>query len=75
MASENRTLHMPPYDRPHRQDQRAGAPSTVPPPTYDAAAVLQREIGDRMLERLDYVRLQPQTILDLGCGTGHAIAP
>ena len=43
--------------------------------TYDAAAVLQREIGDRMLERLDYVRLQPQTILDLGCGTGHAIGP
>ncbi|WP_462321967.1 malonyl-ACP O-methyltransferase BioC [Halochromatium sp.] len=41
--------------------------------SYDAAAVLQREIGNRMLERLDYVRLKPQTILDLGCGTGQGI--
>lgn len=42
-------------------------------PTYDAAAVLQREIGRRMLERLDYVRLEPRTVLDLGCGTGDAL--
>ncbi len=40
---------------------------------YDRVAVLQREIADRMLERLDYVRLQPQRILDLGSGTGHAV--
>jgi malonyl-CoA O-methyltransferase len=40
---------------------------------YDAAAVLQREIGGRLLERLDYCRLAPKTILDLGCGTGQAI--
>ena len=38
--------------------------------TYDANAVLQREIGTRLTDRLDYLRLQPQTILDLGCGTG-----
>ena len=38
--------------------------------TYDAAAVLQREVGDRLLERLDLVTLQPQRVLDLGCGTG-----
>jgi len=42
---------------------------------YDAVAVLQREIGERLLGRLDYVRLSPRTILDLGCGTGQAIAP
>ncbi len=42
---------------------------------YDEAAVLQREIADRMLERLDYVRLEPRTILDLGAGTGYAIVP
>jgi malonyl-CoA O-methyltransferase len=42
--------------------------------TYDGAAVLQREVGARMLERLDYVRQQPATILDAGCGTGHATA-
>jgi malonyl-CoA O-methyltransferase len=39
-------------------------------PGYDAAAVVQREVCRRMLERLDYVRLQPTRILDAGCGTG-----
>jgi len=38
--------------------------------TYDAAAELQNEIGDRLVERLDYIRLQPRRILDLGSGTG-----
>jgi malonyl-CoA O-methyltransferase len=41
---------------------------------YDAAAVLQHEIGRRMLERLDYVKLEPAAILDAGCGTGNVIA-
>jgi len=41
--------------------------------TYDAAAVLQREIGTRMLERLDVIRLAPAAILDAGCGTGDAL--
>jgi malonyl-CoA O-methyltransferase len=37
---------------------------------YDQHAVLQREVGERLLERLDGIRFQPQAILDLGCGTG-----
>ncbi|HEY1326092.1 MAG TPA: malonyl-ACP O-methyltransferase BioC [Casimicrobiaceae bacterium] len=41
--------------------------------TYDAAAALQREVGARMAQRLDYVKLAPETILDAGCGTGEAI--
>ena len=41
--------------------------------TYDAAAVLQREIADRLLERLDVVRLKPRVILDIGCGTGYDV--
>lgn len=41
---------------------------------YDQVAVLQREIGQRMLERLELVRLQPQVILDIGAGTGVATA-
>jgi malonyl-CoA O-methyltransferase len=41
--------------------------------TYDDAAVLQREVGRRMAERLVLVRLQPETILDAGCGTGEAL--
>jgi len=38
--------------------------------TYDEAAVLQREVVKRMLERLDFITLQPNTILDVGAGTG-----
>lgn len=41
---------------------------------YDDVAVLQHEIGRRMCERLDYMRVSPQRILDLGCGTGQASA-
>ncbi|SRR6266567_2765828 len=41
--------------------------------TYDAAAVLHREIGQRMAERLGFVKLQPASILDAGCGTGAAL--
>ena len=42
--------------------------------TYDAAAVLQKEVGSRMAERLDVVKLAPAAILDAGCGTGDALA-
>ncbi len=42
--------------------------------TYDAVAELQYEIGDRMLERMDFIRLKPQRILDLGAGTGKFTA-
>jgi len=38
--------------------------------TYDAAAELQHEIGSRLLERMDFIRLRPRRILDLGAGTG-----
>lgn len=38
--------------------------------TYDEVAVLQREVGSRMLERLELVKLEPKVVLDLGCGTG-----
>ena len=40
---------------------------------YDQVAVLQREIGERMLERLGYIRLAPRRLLDLGCGTGLSL--
>jgi malonyl-CoA O-methyltransferase len=42
--------------------------------TYDEAAVLQKEVAGRLLERLDYVKLQPQVVLDLGSGTGFCAA-
>lgn len=39
--------------------------------SYDAAAVLQHEVCQRMLEKLDLMRMQPQRLLDVGSGTGR----
>ena len=41
--------------------------------SYDAAAVLQQEVAQRLLERLDLMKLEPARVLDLGCGTGYCI--
>lgn len=42
---------------------------------YDEIAVLQKEVGQRMLERLDYFKISPSWVLDLGAGTGlHSMA-
>jgi malonyl-CoA O-methyltransferase len=38
--------------------------------SYDNAALLQNVIGERLLERLDLVKIDPKTILDLGSATG-----
>lgn len=56
----------PPIDkaRARRGFERAAA-------RYDQVAVLQREIAERLLERLDYIILNPQRVLDIGSGTGH----
>jgi malonyl-CoA O-methyltransferase len=59
-----------PPDLDRRQVRRAFERAAA---TYDEAAVLQREVGQRMAERLGVVRMQPGTILDAGCGTGVAL--
>ncbi len=46
-------------------------------PGYDAVAGLQRAVEARLLESLDYLDdpalgIVPRTVLDLGCGPGHA---
>lgn len=43
-------------------------------PTYDAAAVLQKEMAVRLIDRLAFIKLQPSAVLDAGCGTGYALA-
>lgn len=40
--------------------------------SYDQVAVLQRAVAERMAERLQFVKFAPLSILDAGCGTGHA---
>ena len=40
--------------------------------SYDHHAVLQREVESRLLERIEFQRIEPALILDLGCGTGSA---
>lgn len=41
--------------------------------SYDNAAILQEEVLNRLLKRLQYMRHQPETIVDIGCATGKAI--
>jgi len=43
--------------------------------SYDDAAVLQKEVCSRLLEKMEYIKLSPQLILDAGVGTGEAVAP
>jgi malonyl-CoA O-methyltransferase len=41
--------------------------------TYDAAAVIHREVGQRLLEHLDPIRIDPSLVVDAGCGTGNCL--
>lgn len=40
--------------------------------TYAAHAVLQHEVEQRLLERLEYLATEPGRVLDVGCGPGGA---
>ena len=42
-------------------------------PTYEASAELQRLVSDEMLQRLEFIRMQPERVLDAGCGTGMGL--
>jgi len=37
---------------------------------YESSAVLQRQVCDELLSRLDLTSLKPDVVLDVGCGTG-----
>lgn len=39
-------------------------------PDYDQHDALEREVGERLIERLVFTRVPPEQILDLGCATG-----
>jgi malonyl-CoA O-methyltransferase len=40
-------------------------------PRYDQAAGLQRDVANRLLERLDFIRIAPSRVVDVGAGTGY----
>lgn len=42
--------------------------------SYDKADFFAREVDRRMQERLDYVKIEPQRIVDLGCSRGASYA-
>ncbi len=60
----------PGYQLDKRQIRRAFSRAAA---SYDEAAVLQREVGERLAMRLDYIRIKPDTILDLGAGSGASL--
>lgn len=58
----------PPIDR--RQVRRSFTRAAA---SYDDADILQTEVRDRLLERLQWIRLEPRRVLDIGTGTGKAL--
>jgi malonyl-CoA O-methyltransferase len=69
-VTEPRFVPPDPRDVDARAVRRAFARAAA---TYDDAAALQREVGARMAQRLEYVKLVPGSVLDAGCGTGEAL--
>jgi len=39
--------------------------------SYNSVAYLQKEVANRLIERLELVTMQPNSILDVGSGTGY----
>jgi malonyl-CoA O-methyltransferase len=60
-------------DDPHHIDQQAARRAfSAASAGYDRVAVLQSEVRSRLLARLEWIKLSPVSIVDLGCGTGLA---
>ncbi|PIP02794.1 MAG: malonyl-[acyl-carrier protein] O-methyltransferase BioC [Zetaproteobacteria bacterium CG12_big_fil_rev_8_21_14_0_65_54_13] len=55
----------------HIHTQQVGRSFSAASESYDAHAVLQREIANRLLAHLDFTKIEPQRMLDIGCGTGY----
>jgi len=62
MSSGNRPLDAGAV---RRQFDRASA-------SYDDSAVLQARVRQQLLDRLEWIAFEPDVVVDLGCGTGHA---
>ena len=59
----------------HIDKKRAQAAFNKASVSYEEAAVLQKHVLGEMFLRLKLLKINPETILDLGCGEGrHAIS-
>ena len=56
----------------HIDKKRAQAAFNKASATYEDAAVLQKHVLGEMFLRLKLLKINPETILDLGCGPGNA---
>lgn len=43
--------------------------------SYDISAFLQKEVAKRLISRFDEIKVTPDLVLDLGCGTGDNVGP
>jgi len=62
----NRKKQQTPVSEKHRIQRHFDAKAI----SYESSAVLQRNVCDELLQRLDLTSLKPSVILDAGCGTG-----
>jgi len=64
-------LHDDPGEPPRLAKSNVAESFSRAAPRYDSVATLQRDVGTRLLNNLDLLEGEPETILDLGCGTGY----
>jgi len=68
-SPENGPMSKPNPDLPGRDAIRAAFDREAG--RYDRHAVLEREVGSRLMDRLQFQQHTPGVIVDLGCGTGY----
>lgn len=61
----------PPDEPSHLDDAAVRSAFDRASSAYEKAAVLQARVGDDLLERIDFFKLSPDVVVDLGAGTGR----
>jgi malonyl-CoA O-methyltransferase len=56
----------------NKEKQKIAAGFNQAAHTYEQYAILQKEVNRRLLQNLQFIKMNPRIILDVGCGTGYA---
>ena len=64
-------MQNPVEDRSHIRSGHVKRAFSSAATSYDSHAALQREVADRLLAHLEFTKIEPRRILDIGCGTGY----